>query len=241
VGAIGGGTRLVVTERNLRGYRGLTFDAFGSLLQGGPGRPPAVLGRLAPARGSLPSVEEVWRRALRTRYLADPFVSFREAHRQAFDEVFAHLGISDDVDRCIDEAFDEYRLATAYPEVRDVIKELEAHVVMAVVSNMDTALLLEALHRNGLAFTFVIASEEEQRYKPSASIFQRAVRYLGLPAANILHVGDSVEEDLAGAASVGMGSVLIRRPDRPAGSPAGSSRVVRDLREVLDVVRQSWN
>jgi len=182
----------------------------------------------------------VWRRALRTAYETDPFIAFREVHRKVFQEMFTHFGISDDVDGSIDEAFDEYRRVKAYPEVPSVLRQLESEVAMALVSNMDTMLLLEALQKNGLSFTFVIASEEEQRYKPSAPIFQRAIRYLGLPASNILHVGDSYDEDVVGAAAVGMGSILIQRPDRFNSPPSTQGPVVHDLREVRDFVRRSW-
>jgi len=203
---------------------------------------PAVLQRLVSDRGRAPdpSAQGVWRRALRTAYEADPFIAFREVHRKVFQEMFTHFGISGEVDGSIDEAFDEYRRVKAYPEVPSVLRQLEGEVAMAVVANMDTKLLLEAFQNNGLSFTFVIASEEEQRYKPSASIFQRAIRYLGLPASNILHVGDSYDEDVVGAAAVGMGSIRIQRPDRPSNHPSTQGPVVHDLREVREFVRRSW-
>jgi 2-haloalkanoic acid dehalogenase type II len=203
---------------------------------------PAVLQRLVSDRGRAPdpSVDTEWRRALRASYEAAPFIAFREVHRKVFQEMFSRFGVSADLEGSIDEAFDEYRKVRAYPEVPSVLRQLEGEVAMAVVSNMDTMLLLQALHNNGLSFTFVIASEEEQRYKPSASIFQRAIRYLGLPASNILHVGDSYDEDVVGAAAVGMGSILMQRPDRFHNPPSTQGPVVHDLREVRDFIRRSW-
>lgn len=240
--AVAGGSRLVIAPQNLRGYRGLTLDGYGALLQGGPATMPRVLARLLADHGTPVdrAAREAWRQALRTQYAADPFLAFREAHRKVFQEFFTRFGIPDEVDPYVDEAFDEYRHGKAYPEVRSVLKELEADVAMALVSNMDTMLLLEALHNNGLSFTFIVTSEEEQRYKPSASIFQRAIRYLGLPAANILHAGDSYVEDVVGATSVGMGSVLIERGSEPKDPPT-SGRVIRDLGELPELIRKSWD
>jgi 2-haloalkanoic acid dehalogenase type II len=186
-------------------------------------------------------VGDAWRRALRAQYAADPFIAFREVHRLVFQDLFRRFTIQADLDAWIDEAFDEYRRAKAYPEVSSVLRQLEPDVPMAVVSNMDMAILLEALHRNGLSFTFVVASEEEQRYKPHASIFQRAIRYLGLPPANILHVGDSYLEDVVGATSVGMGSVLIHRRPDPVQESGQSIRIIRELRELPKLIRQSWS
>ena len=239
--AIAGGSRLVVAPQNLRGFRGLTLDGYGALLEGGPGSMPRVLARLVADRGTVVdrSVHDAWRKALRTQYAAHPFTAFREVHHKVFQELFTRFGIRGEVDPHIDEAFDEYRSVRAYAEVSSVLRDLEADVAMAVISNMDTMVLLQALHQNRLAFTFVITSEEEQRYKPSASIFQRAIRYLGLPAANVLHVGDSYVEDVVGARAVGMGTALIERNGITGNPPRTSGRVIRDLREVKELIRKS--
>ena len=238
-----GGTRVVVAPKNLRGYRGLSLDGYGALLQGGPDTMPQVLVRLLADHGKSPDrmADDLWRKALHTQYAADPFVAFREVHRAVFNELFTRFGLRGDVDACIDEAFDEYRHAKAYPEVHAVLRELEADVPLAVVSNMDTMVLLDALHNNGLSFTFIVTSEEEQRYKPSRSIFERAIRYLGLPPANILHVGDSYLEDVVGPTSVGMGSVLMRRSGAFGDPPPKSTPIVSDLRDAREFVRRSWN
>src|SRR5256886_14127182 len=204
---------------------------------------PQVLVRLLADHGTPVDrvAHDLWRKSLHTQYAADPFVAFREVHRRAFNESFTRFGIQGDVDACIDEAFDEYRHVKAYPEVHGVLRELEEDVALAVVSNMDPMVLLDALHNNGLSFTFIVTSEEEQRYKPSRSSFERAIRYLGLPPANILHVGDSYLEDVAGPATVGMGSVLIRRSGASGNPPPRSTPIVPDPRAPVEFVRRSWN
>src|SRR5438046_7315836 len=157
-----------------------------------------------------------------------------------FREMFERFGLSGDLDACVDEAFDEYLRVRAYPEVASVLHQLEKEVALAIVSNMDTMLLLEALHNNGLSFTFVVTSEEEQRYKPAPSIFQRAIRYLGLPAENVLHVGDSFEEDVVGASAVGMGSLLIQRSGRSKSQIQKNAQVVRHPHAAADLSLRSW-
>ncbi len=235
--------RMIVAESNLRGVRGLTLDAFGSLLEGGPERVPSVLSSIAAKRGETPDVlalRDLWQNALRRHIRSDPFLAFREVHRRAFQDVFETLGIRHEVATCVEATFDEYRAAKAYPDVSDVLRELERDVPLAVVSNMDTGALLAALLANGLSFTFVVTSDEEQRYKPDPSLFRRAVRYLGLPAAHILHVGDSYPEDIVGASLVGMPSLLIRRGDGPGAPPTGVVvPMVRSLSEVRDFIRKS--
>ena len=235
-------TRVVVAESNLRGYRGLTLDAFGSLLEDGPGHVPAALDRIVQELHvglDPPALSTLWREAIRHHRETEPFQAYREVHRRAFHEIFDRLGIRSSVDDPVDETFEGYRRAKAFPEVTSVLNELEREVPIAVVSNMDTRLLLEVLQNNGLAFTFVITSEEEQRYKPALSLFRRAVRYLGLPAAHVLHIGDSYDEDVVGATSAGMGALRIRRGRSPTDPPEDRTGV-DDLRGVQNVLRESW-
>ncbi len=236
-------TRLVVADSNLRGFRGLTVDAFGSLLRGGPGQIPNELRKIVGEREenrNARSFEGLWRETFRKYIRASPFLSFREVHRKTIQDFFKALGISEDVDGSVDATFDEYRSSSAYPEVSAVLRDLEQEVPVAVVSNMDTTALLGALQRNGLTFTFIITSDEEQRYKPDPSLFQRAVRYLGLPATNVLHVGSSYAEDIVGASLTGMPSLLMQRsgePEEPRGEAKGT---VHNLEQVRDFIRSSW-
>ena len=236
-------TRLVVAESNLRGFRGLTVDAFGCLLRGGPGQLPNALRKIVGERKgnrSVRSPEDLWRDTFRKYIRANPFLSFREVHRKAIQDFFRAVGIASDVDGCIDAVFDEYRSSSAYPEVSAVLRDLEQEVPVAVVSNMDTTALLGALQRNGLTFTFIITSDEEQRYKPDPSLFQRAVRYLGLPAANVLHVGSSYAEDIVGASLSGMPSVLMLRPGAPEEPKGEAKGTVHNLEQVRDFIQGSW-
>lgn len=239
-------SRIVVRPGNLRGFRGLTMDAFGTLLEGGPMHVPHPLERAAEMGSSVDraSLEEMWISTFRKHLQTEPYVAFREVHRMAFEELRDRLRLHTTVDQWVEETFGDYTNAKTYEEVPSVVRELEQDVPLAVISNMDTKVLLRALQKNGLHFTFVIASDEEQQYKPSASMFLRAMRYLGLPPAHILHVGNSYAEDVVGASSAGMGALLMHR-DRGHGNPKEntetSKKVVHNLGEVRDFLRRSWS
>ncbi|MCI4347840.1 MAG: HAD family hydrolase, partial [Thermoplasmata archaeon] len=238
------GARLVLAESNLRGIKGLTLDAYGALLEGGPDRVPSALSRLLQDRGTPLDrnvLGELWRNRLRKHLRSEPFLTFREVHRRAFKEVFKTMGIGSDVEAYVESTFEEYRTARAYPDVLTAVRDLEQEVPIAVVSNMDTSALLAALLANHLSFTFVVTSDEEQRYKPDPALFRRAVRYLGLPAEHVLHVGNMYAEDIIGASSAGMRSLLIQRDTgsdaQPIGTAAGR---VENLTQVRNYIRKSW-
>src|SRR3989449_3973798 len=155
-------TRLVVAESNLRGFRGLTVDAFGCLLRGGPGQLPNAMRKIVGAREetrNVQSPEDLWRDTFRRYIRANPFLSFREVHRKTIQDFFKALGISEDVDGSIDAAFDEYRSSSAYPEVSAGLPDLQQKGAGAGGSDMDTTAPLGGWRRNGLTLTVMNTCE----------------------------------------------------------------------------------
>ena len=67
--------------------------------------------------------------------------------------------------------------------------------------------------------------------KPFAAIFQRALVELELPAQEVVHIGDRLQEDVEGARGVGMQSIHLNRH-----SDTGD---LRDLRPLVDLVPQA--
>ena len=96
---------------------------------------------------------------------------------------------------------------------------------LVVVSNWDVS-LHERLAESGLAAHLhaAVASAEAGVAKPDPAIFHRALELAGVRAAEALHAGDSLAEDVQGARAAGIDAVLVRRgPGPPA--PAGVATV----------------
>jgi putative hydrolase of the HAD superfamily len=87
---------------------------------------------------------------------------------------------------------------------------------LIVVSNWDVS-LPDVLARTGLAplLDGVITSAGAGSRKPAAAIFERALALAGCSAPEAVHVGDSLEEDVAGARAAGIQAVLVRRDGAP--------------------------
>jgi putative hydrolase of the HAD superfamily len=120
----------------------------------------------------------------------------------------------------------------AYPEVPGVLARLRAGGArLAVVSNWDVS-LHDVLERTGLRALVdaVVISAELGAAKPDPAIFRAALDRLGATATEAIHVGDSVEHDIAGARAAGLEAVLVAR--NGAEAPAGL-RVVASLDELL--------
>jgi putative hydrolase of the HAD superfamily len=81
-----------------------------------------------------------------------------------------------------------------------------------VVSNWDVS-LHDVLGGAGLlgSLDAVLTAAEAGVRKPAPTIFEQALRLGGASAAEAIHVGDSVEEDVAGARAAGIEPVLVSR------------------------------
>jgi putative hydrolase of the HAD superfamily len=115
-----------------------------------------------------------------------------------------------------------------YPEVADVLARLrEEGARLAVVSNWDVS-LHDVLARTGLRplVDAVVVSAEVGVAKPDPAIFRAALERLGAGPDGAVHVGDSVEADVAGARAAGLEAVLVARDG--AAAPDGV-RTVSDL------------
>ena len=124
----------------------------------------------------------------------------------------------------------------AYDDVPGALAELRAagHRLV-VVSNWDVS-LHEMLRTTGLdrLVDAAISSAEAGERKPAPGIFRRALALAGAAPdeGRALHVGDSLEADVAGALGAGLRAVLVARAGSwPAEVPAGVP-VVRSLGEL---------
>ena len=66
-----------------------------------------------------------------------------------------------------------------------------------------------------------VSSSEHGYMKPHPSIFDAALRLVGVPAAEAVMVGDSLTHDIDGALQVGMRGVLVRRSGEPRARTPG--------------------
>jgi len=120
---------------------------------------------------------------------------------------------------CFERLVGHFTRPEAWAVYRDVVPALDAlrerGLPIAVVSNWDSTLggLLEA---HGLAerFSAVLVSAVEKSGKPHPEMFRRAAERLGVEPGELMHVGDSLEEDYAAARDAGFPALLLDRDDR---------------------------
>ena len=106
-----------------------------------------------------------------------------------------------------------------FPDVIPLLDVLRASsCTVGLVSNTDRDLEAFAAQL-GIAVDFALASGAHGRRKPCETIFAAALALGGAPASQAVMVGDSVDDDIAGATRCGLRAVLVDRharyPDHP--------------------------
>ncbi len=126
-----------------------------------------------------------------------------------------------------------------FPDVLPALDALKGRgLTIGAVSNWMWQ-LPELLHSLELVshFDFIATSARVGFEKPHPQIFRYALEQAGVRPEEVLHVGDHLDADVAGARGVGIGPVLIDRRGRftpedvPAGVPA-----ITTLTELLPLV-----
>lgn len=115
-----------------------------------------------------------------------------------------------------------------YDDVLPVLEALRgAGLKLGLISNGERDLEEFVVH-HGLEVDVAIGSRAFGRLKPHPSIFHAALEPLGIGPAEAAMVGDSPEDDIAGARGLGMRAILI---DRDGRYPGEADRI-GDLREL---------
>jgi putative hydrolase of the HAD superfamily len=98
-----------------------------------------------------------------------------------------------------------------YDDVLPVLGRLRARgLKLGLVSNGGREISDFVAHHR-LEVDCAIASRAHGWIKPHESIFRAALELIGVPAADAAMVGDSPEDDIEGAAALGMRAILIDR------------------------------
>jgi putative hydrolase of the HAD superfamily len=152
-------------------------------------------------------------------------------------ETFRPLSTPQPFDAFFDELYtlfadpDVWRV---YPEVCEVLQDLKARgLIMGVLSNWDIRLgpLLEGLSLMPY-FDHVVLSAVVGWEKPHRRIFDAAIELVGVPADQVLHVGDNYQQDVVGAQQAGIYAVWLRR----RAAEKADCPVISSLRELVTII-----
>lgn len=199
--------------------RAVSFDAAGTLIH--LARPVGESYAEVAREFGIPSDSEQINRSFRTVWKRTPLPFAPESHirdphekawwsrlvREVFEDAGADLPKGEDYDAFFEALYGHFEAPgtwVADPEAHEVVAAVAEKYRTVVLSNFDARLRRILSDLDLLkSFEAVILSCETGASKPNPKIFRAVTEHLGLPAREVLHVGDDPTCDWAGAEAAG--------------------------------------
>jgi HAD superfamily hydrolase (TIGR01549 family) len=244
-------------------YRGVLLDLFGTLIGFDPARLPTLVvdGReVRSTVGGLHDLLEEWvpgtspgsflqalasvsEEMARARIHDQVELPSRERFRRALQRVRCEEAVLREAAVHLSRAhMAGIAAATVLPPAHvELLRGLRPRYRLGVVSNFDdTAAAYDILMRHDVVqyLDTVVVSEAVGLRKPHPAVLRAGLRGLGLPANEVLFVGDTFGEDVAGAQAAGVDAAWIDATG--AGVPAGAAaprwvvQALPELSRILD-------
>ena len=225
--------------------KGITFDLGGTLVErrmDWDAYGEEVAGYLS-GLGFKVSKRRFWRAAevalkkLRARQASHREMSFEEL----YTIILSSLGIrpSDEILQALRGIYKSCMSLTPRPGARKILEELSRRYVLGAISNAVGPWPRAFLQLEGLEplFKAIVISSEVGWRKPHRRPFELALSQMGLRPEEVVHVGDSPSEDVAGAKAVGMRAILFLRPgSEPEAWDVEPDAIVGSLAELVELI-----
>lgn len=212
--------------------RWVTFDCYGTLVDWRTGLRSA-LERIAPGL-MVGDFDRFFRRYLteERRIEAGTYQSYRATMAEALRTVARQDG--SDLDSARAEAVaDSLPQWPLFPDTAGALRTLrDRGVHLAVLSNIDRALLEQTLSHHGLIMDLSVTAEEVRSYKPAPPHWIHFLERTGADPEAVWHVAGSFEHDIATADRLGFRTAFVHRYGEPADG-RGSSVTVPNLDEFV--------
>ncbi|MDF1589630.1 MAG: HAD family hydrolase [Gammaproteobacteria bacterium] len=159
-----------------------------------------------------------WNNEQRARYMPIIEQQSEKAFRiQLIRDLLAERGVnnvSDETAQALQDKFDRNRLNAFdfYPGIQTFLVEARKLFTLVVITNGPEFSQIPKVERVKLAeyVDHIIIGGQEPEEKPARSIFDKALKLANCKAHEVIHVGDSLASDIAGAHNSGITSVWIQ-------------------------------
>ncbi len=179
---------------------------------------------------------------VRDRLYAKADLNFEEPHFNVrVSETLKSLGYSYDVSSpLVTIATDEFcaefmKYVRIDPNTKSMLEELHGKYKLGIVSNFAIPeCVFKLLNGDHLEewFDVIVVSGAVNKRKPSAEIFQNALKALSVSAAETAFVGDTIDADVEGSKAAGMKAIYIERREQRASEKYCPDQTIKTLKEL---------
>lgn len=133
-----------------------------------------------------------------------------EDHRAVFEHLAPNLDWRP-LEATHEERYGGFREADLYGDVRPCLAAISAQDRTVLLAGNQPARRTEQLAALGLPVDGIVTSEDLGAEKPDPAFFDGVLRLAGVPADQVLYVGDRVDNDVLAATATGMRTCWLRR------------------------------
>jgi 2-haloacid dehalogenase len=224
-----------------RVIRVASFDCYGTLVdwEGGLGTflyaHALRAGDIEPPPGRV--LRERWE-ALQFEVISGPYREYKEVLVESLRQWGGEFGYP--VDDADGEALVRaMRSWQPFPDTRPALERTrDAGVRLVILSNTDRDIIVHTLRQIGVPFDDVQVAEDVSAYKPSATVFERALARIGAPPEDVLHVAFGFKYDIGPAQEQGFRSAWVNRHAEPRPGEAMPDHEWRDLWGLAELAEQ---
>jgi len=192
----------------------LSFDVFGTLVDVRRGSYPVFESILSDCSRPDIDVRDFWER-WETHNIArywQPYRPYKDICALSLADTFRDFDVAANP-QLIERYFAAFPSFTIFPDVAATLAKLSGRYRMAVVSNIDDALLAATPLPD--VFSIICTAERAKGYKPDGTLFRFLVEKAGVPISDILHSGQSQFTDMVGGKPLGLTIAWINRRGVP--------------------------
>ncbi len=167
-----------------------------------------------------------------TARLQNAYDYLKIARSPGFDEVVREI-----------EDMEVYIPPDFVPGARETLAELAQHYALGIISDAIHTPgrgLRQLLADQGLLgyFKCVVFSDEAGASKPAPIVFERAAAELGVPLAQIAHVGDRESNDVEGPLAMGMQAILFTGAVDRGSAQTKANAICKGFAELPEIIRK---
>lgn len=220
-------------------YRGILLDFYGTVVDEDGPAIRSIVRRIVRQHPdcSGPSLAQAWGQSFSDLLTASHGATFRTQRQleiESLTSVLRSVGSTLDPIELSADQFSYWQSPTVRRGAAEFLTACP--IPVCVVSNIDRADLDAAIRHTGLPLPLSVTSEEALSYKPRADVFEAGLQILGLGREDVLHIGDSLSSDIAGANALGIDAAWVNEQQRAAPESAKIVRQCSDLRDLLPLL-----
>lgn len=224
-------------------YKAIFIDFYGTLVHEDDEILPLICERVRTSSSTDHSIRDIggyWWKAFLRLSESCYGTSFRPQRQIGVDSLAETIGKfqSDAVaEELIQLQFEHWKKPVIFEDTKPFLDEWSGQVPLYILSNIDTEDVSTAIEYHGLKVDGVISSEDVQSYKPRQEMFMEGLRRASLQPNEVLHIGDSINNDAWGAMQCGIDAVWLNRLGKAEHDTIHPTYTFSNLNAVTDMMK----